>query len=92
MHYSCGIVRPPYEANSVYLQVTAGCTHNTCRFCTFFKEAPFSVSPESEIIEDLEELASYGVRFPRIFLQALSSRIILSVSAVTRKRKVESSP
>lgn len=70
MHYSCGIVRPPYEANSVYLQVTAGCTHNTCRFCTFFKEAPFSVSPESEIIEDLEELASYGVRFPRIFLQA----------------------
>ena len=52
MHFSCGIVRPPYEAGSCFLQVTSGCSHNKCRFCTFYKEAPFSVSPESEIRED----------------------------------------
>ncbi len=60
MHFSCGIVRPPYEAGSCFLQVTSGCSHNKCRFCTFYKEAPFSVSPESEIREDLQEIRDSG--------------------------------
>ena len=61
MHFSCGIVRPPYEAGSCFLQVTSGCSHNKCRFCTFYKEAPFSVSPESEIREDLQEIRDSGL-------------------------------
>lgn len=69
MHFASGIVRPPYEARSAYLQVTSGCSHNACRFCTYYKDAPFGVSPETEIIQDLEELRSYGVSFPRIWLQ-----------------------
>ena len=69
MHFSCGIVRPPYEAGSCFLQVTSGCSHNKCRFCTFYKEAPFSVSPESEIKEDLQEIRDSGWKVKRIFLQ-----------------------
>lgn len=69
MHFSCGIVRPPYEAGSCFLQVTSGCSHNKCRFCTFYKEAPFSVSPESEIREDLQEIRDSGWKGKRIFLQ-----------------------
>lgn len=69
MHFASTIVRPPYEARSAYLQVTSGCSHNACRFCTYYKEAPFGVSPEGEIIEDLKELQSYGIPFPRIWLQ-----------------------
>lgn len=69
MHFSSGIVRPPYEARSCFLQVTSGCTHNKCRFCTFYKDAPFSVSPEAEIREDLEELRQSGWPSQRIFLQ-----------------------
>lgn len=69
MHFSCGIVRPPYEAGSVFLQVTSGCSHNKCKFCTFYKEAPFSVSPEKEIIEDLQEIKASGHKINRIFLQ-----------------------
>ncbi len=69
MHFSCGIVRPPYEAGSCFLQVTSGCSHNKCRFCTFYKEAPFSVSPESEIREDLQEIRNSGWKVKRIFLQ-----------------------
>ena len=69
MHFSCGIVRPPYEAGSCFLQVTSGCSHNECRFCTFYKEAPFSVSPESEIMEDLQEIRDSGWKPERIFLQ-----------------------
>ena len=69
MHFTSNIVRPPYEAKSAYLQVTSGCSHNACRFCTYYKDAHFKVSPENEIIEDLEELRSYQIPFPRIWLQ-----------------------
>lgn len=69
MHFASNVVRPPYEAQSAYLQVTSGCSHNACRFCTYYKDAPFAVSPENEIIEDLQELKSYGIPFPRIWPQ-----------------------
>lgn len=69
MHLSSGIVRPPYEAGSCFLQVTSGCSHDKCRFCTFYKDAPFLVSPEEEIREDLAELRATGRKFDRIFLQ-----------------------
>ena len=69
MHFSSGIVRPPYEAWSTFLQVTSGCSHNKCRFCTFYKDAAFRVSPEEEIREDLAELRDFGAIPERIFLQ-----------------------
>lgn len=83
MHFASNVVRPPYEANSVYLQVTSGCGHNACRFCTYYKDAPFAVSPEREIVEDLEELASYGMAFPRIWLQG-ADPFLLSFSRLKR--------
>jgi len=69
MHFSSGIVRPPYEAYSTFLQVTSGCSHNKCRFCTFYKDAPFRVSPESEIREDLAELRAAAWPVERLYLQ-----------------------
>lgn len=69
MHFASMVVRPPYEAYSAYLQVTGGCTHDACRFCTYYKDVPFRVSPLREVEEDLKELAQYRNRFDRIFLQ-----------------------
>jgi len=70
MHFSSGINRPPYEAESAYLQVTSGCsTHNQCAFCAFYKESCFKVSPLEEIKADLGELRSMNLRVKRIFLQ-----------------------
>ena len=34
MHFSSGINRPPYEAQDAYLQITSGCSHGKCEFCT----------------------------------------------------------
>ena len=34
MHFSSGINCPPYESADAYLQVTRGCSHNRCLFCT----------------------------------------------------------
>lgn len=58
MHYTGTIWRPPYEASSLLLEVTAGCTHHGCRFCTLYADLPFRfrMSPMEDIEADLKEL------------------------------------
>ena len=57
MHFTGTIWRPPYEAGSLLLEVTAGCTWHRCKFCTLYDDLPFRfrMSPLSEIEEDLRE-------------------------------------
>lgn len=57
MHYTGTIWRPPYEAGSLLLEVTAGCTHHACKFCTLYNDLPFSfrMSPLKDIEADLQE-------------------------------------
>lgn len=57
MHYTGTIWRPPYEASSLLLEVTAGCTHHCCKFCTLYHDLPFPfrLSPMKDIEADLQE-------------------------------------
>lgn len=57
MHFTGTIWRPPYEAASLLLEVTAGCTHHKCKFCTLYEDLPFSfrLTPLEDIEEDLQE-------------------------------------
>lgn len=57
MHYTGTIWRPPYEADSLLLEVTAGCTHHNCKFCTLYSDLPFKfrMSPMKDIESDLLE-------------------------------------
>lgn len=61
MHYTGTIWRPPYEAESLLLEVTAGCTHHKCKFCTLYDELPFKfrTSPINDIEADLQEAQMY---------------------------------
>lgn len=75
MHYTGTIWRPPYEAPSLLLEVTAGCTHHRCKFCTLYEELPFKfrMSPLADIEEDLIELKGQSELWPdchgrRVFL------------------------
>ena len=58
MHFTGTIWRPPYEAASLLIQVTAGCTHHRCKFCTLYNYLPFPfrMSPLEEIEADLLEV------------------------------------
>ena len=69
MHYTGTIWRPPYEAYSLLIQVTAGCTHHSCKFCTLYEDLPFKfkLSPFSEVEQDLAEASKYYHKVPRIF-------------------------
>lgn len=76
MHFSSDINRPPYEAYDGFLQITSGCSHGTCEFCTFYKDAPFRISPMSEVEADIKELGASGIPFKRIYLQGADPFIV----------------
>ncbi len=65
MHYTGTIWRPPYEASSLLLEVTAGCTHHKCKFCTLYADLPFRfrMSPTEDIEADLQEAQKMYRRF-----------------------------
>ena len=69
MRYVEPIFRPgPTEGNSYLLQVTIGCAHNKCTFCSFFKDKPFRTRPLEEIKEDLRMAREYFPYDPPVFL------------------------
>ena len=63
-----GIVyRPPYEADSLLLQVTQGCSHNKCTFCYMYPDVPFSVCTMEQVEADIDEYARYRPNARRVF-------------------------
>lgn len=58
MHYTETVYRNPYWPTFPLLQITQGCTHNACKFCTMYKDVEFKLQPMEWIEEDLKEIAS----------------------------------
>ena len=89
MHYTGTIWRPPYEAASILLEVTAGCTHHKCKFCTLYNDLPFKfrMSPLEDIESDLRDVkrATKGWdsgRTRRVFLTG-ANPFVLSYDKLT---------
>ncbi len=70
MHYTGPIFRPPVEAmlDTKLLQVTVGCAHNKCNFCTMYAPVKFSVEPLAQVEQDVKELREQFPHIDRIFL------------------------
>lgn len=68
MKYTGPTYRPPYEANSLLLQVTVGCTHNKCTFCTMYKDVRFAVETIAQVEKDLQEAKQLFGDVKRVFL------------------------
>lgn len=68
MKYTGTTYRPPFESKSLLLQVTAGCSHNKCRFCTMYREIPFAVESPEQIEQDLREARRLCRHVERVFL------------------------
>lgn len=57
MHFTETVYRNPYWPVFPLLQITQGCTHNSCSFCTMYRNTTFRIQPLEWIEEDLQELA-----------------------------------
>ena len=57
MHFTGTVYRNPYWPTFPLLEITQGCTHNKCKFCTMYRDVPFRMSPMEWIEEDLREIA-----------------------------------
>ncbi|HVI42178.1 MAG TPA: radical SAM protein, partial [Anaerovoracaceae bacterium] len=68
MRYEGSVYRPPSEAYSLIIQVTIGCAHNKCTFCSMFKDKRFRVRKVNEVLEDLDSARQQYRRVNRIFL------------------------
>ena len=92
-----GIVyRPPYEANSLLLQVTLGCSHNKCTFCYMYPDVQFKVCPMEEVEADIDEATHYCPNVKRVFLEhgdafVLSAEKLLRIADAVHQKlpKVE---
>ena len=62
------IIRPPSEAESFLLQVTIGCSSDSCSFCGAYKSKTFCIKDEEEIIADISEYAHRYNDTRRVFL------------------------
>ncbi|MFH1428195.1 MAG: radical SAM protein [Candidatus Margulisiibacteriota bacterium] len=61
-------IRPPAEAYSFLLQVTTGCSANSCTFCGAYKGKEFRRKDYSEIYRDIDEYAAVYPDTRRVFL------------------------
>lgn len=68
MRYFGSVYRPPSEARSLIVQVTYGCSHNTCAFCSMYKAKKFTLRPMAEILEDFRLARQAYSKVGRIFL------------------------
>lgn len=57
MHFTGTVYRNPYWPTFPLLQITQGCTHNSCKFCTMYRDVQFKMQPLDWVEEDLRELA-----------------------------------
>ena len=68
MRYFGAVYRPPSEAYSLIVQVTYGCSHNTCAFCSMYKDKRFAVRPLDEVLEDFRMARQTYRRVDKVFL------------------------
>ena len=84
LHFTGRTWRPPYEASSLIVQATSGCTHNKCRFCNLYKNECFRMAPIEEFEEDLAELRKYQPTARRIFLTGANPFVMSYENLVKR--------
>jgi radical SAM superfamily enzyme YgiQ (UPF0313 family) len=68
LHYEGQIIRPPSEADSILLQVTVGCSHNSCAFCGAYLGERFRIKDESVVFADIDFAARHMPGMRRLFL------------------------
>jgi len=89
MRYQGTVIRPPSEAESYILQVTYGCSNNSCTFCGTYLDKPFRTREVDDVLEDIQLTAQIIPNTNRVFLAdgdalVLSTRRLLKILDMLR--------
>jgi radical SAM superfamily enzyme YgiQ (UPF0313 family) len=81
-------IRPPSEANSFLLQVTTGCSANTCTFCGAYKGKPFTMKKMQEVVADIEEEKRFNPDTRKVFLMDGNALVIANEKLIPILKKL----
>jgi len=89
MHYEEPLFRPPSEAGSLILQITIGCSNNSCDFCGMYKQKRFRVRDLPEIADEIRDAGKLWPATRRVFLAdgdafALPTKQLLTILELLR--------
>jgi radical SAM superfamily enzyme len=68
LDYDYPLYRPPAEADNLILQITYGCSHNGCSFCSMYKTKRFQVRDLDEIYKEIDHVSFSYPDIIKIFL------------------------
>lgn len=90
MKYDKNIYRPPSEAYTLLLQVTSGCSHNDCTYCSMYEDVQFKTETLEQIEKDLIEAKALHKDTERIYLLngdpfSLSASRLKSIAGLIHK-------
>ncbi len=81
--YEPPVFRPPSEADSLVLQVTVGCSHNRCTFCSMYRAKRFRTKALEQVRAEISEARRLlGPEVRRVFL-ADGDAMCLSATRLT---------
>ena len=66
--YDYPLFRPPAEADNLILQVTLGCSHNNCSFCSMYKSKKYRQRDLEDIFYEIDRISSTYGDIKKIFL------------------------
>lgn len=68
LQYDMPLYRPPSEGNNLIIQVTLGCGHNACAFCSMYRDKTYTVRPLEAVEADIAAAAAVWPEAHRVFL------------------------
>lgn len=89
MRYIGSVYRPPSEAGSFILQVTLGCAHNKCTFCSMYKGEQFQIRSFDEVMEDLKWARARYKYIERVFLADGDALVLKNETLVRILNEIE---
>ncbi len=67
--YDEPLFRPPSEAHSLIIQITIGCSQNSCGFCGMYKMKNFRIRPLADIFAEIDSIPlPHRPHIQRVFL------------------------
>ena len=83
IQYSEPLFRPPSEGRSFILQITDGCSWNSCAFCEMYTSKKFRVRKEEDIFQEIDLMSPYASQIKKVFL-ADGNAMVLSFDKLMR--------